>query len=112
MLYFWRNLRTMRLHAGDPARTDAQPRDMTWTIRCDEYYTVTVGRLGSDDGSSTSFGYVVRESDKCAVLRTCGALTSRPLIARHVAALVELLSAWKLLGLWPMAGPWRYGLDP
>ena len=54
---------------GDPARTDVQPADMTWTIRCDDTYTVTVGRVG--EGSAASFGYVVCESDKCVPCPVC-----------------------------------------
>ena len=41
-----------------------QPADLTWTIRCDDTYAITVGRVG--EGPGASFGYVVRESDKCA----------------------------------------------
>ncbi len=48
--------------AGDPERADVRPQDMTWTIRCDDAYTVTAARVGG----SASFGYLVRESDKCA----------------------------------------------
>ena len=48
---------------GDPDRTDVRVEDMTWTIRCDGAYTVTAARLNDD--TAASFGYVVRESDKC-----------------------------------------------
>lgn len=50
---------------GDPDRTDVRVEDMTWTIRCDDAYTVTAARLNDD--TAASFGYVVRESDKCVV---------------------------------------------
>ena len=56
----WRGCLIWR--AGDPLRTDVRPQDMTWTIRCDDAYTVTAARVGG----SACFGYLVRESDKCA----------------------------------------------
>ena len=50
--------------AGDPSRTDVAEGDMEWTIRCDDLTTVTAFPL---PGSPAAFGYVTRESDKCAL---------------------------------------------
>ena len=41
-----------------------RPAEITWTIRCDDTYTVTVSRVG--EGPGASFGYVARESDRRA----------------------------------------------
>lgn len=47
--------------AGDPTRTDVAAEDMTWTVRCDEYFTVSAANLAQQP---LSFGYLVRESDR------------------------------------------------
>lgn len=47
--------------AGDPTRSDVAPEDMTWTVRCDEYFTVSAASLAQQP---LSFGYLVRESDR------------------------------------------------
>lgn len=47
--------------AGDPSRSDVAPEEMTWTVRCDENFTVCAAPLSQ---RPQSFGYVVRESDR------------------------------------------------
>ncbi len=49
--------------AGDAGRTDVAPEDMTWTIRCDENYTVSAAHISRQP---QAFGYLVRESNRCA----------------------------------------------
>ena len=47
--------------AGDPTRADVAPEDMTWTVRCDDFFTVSATNLAQQP---LSFGYLVRESDR------------------------------------------------
>ncbi|CAL8471292.1 g10834 [Coccomyxa elongata] len=51
--------------SGDPTRSDVAPEDMTWTVRCDEYFTVSAASLAQQP---LSFGYLVRESDRAGTL--------------------------------------------
>lgn len=57
----------MRVLAGDPERTDLQPEDMSWTVRCDDEFAITAVRLPA---AQPSWAFVVQEADRCAVRET------------------------------------------
>ena len=57
----------MRVLAGDPERTDLQPEDMSWTVRCDDEFAITAVRLPA---AQPSWAFVVQEADRCDVGET------------------------------------------
>lgn len=84
------------LRTGDAGRTDVAVEEMTWTIRCDENYTVSAARISRQP---QAFGYLVRESNRCAPhgsapARTC--LNWGPLEGLHTSSCSPCLHA----GVW------------